>query len=517
MHFHPNNPTSTAGKTIYVILSITLALAFLFSVLANRPTMDVGAVRYANHLHHYDEDDQYALLADSLLHGKTSLNLPVPDELKGLENPYDPMARYDVGSEEVPIYWDHAYHNGQYYCYFGVVPAVLVYIPYEIITGNWMPTPLAVALIGFPVIAAMSLLVRRFALHYFSESVTTISLCLCLLILFAGSNVIAPGFISRFYSVPTLSAQLFTYMGLWFWLGAQRNGTRSKNASSSAESLKVNTLSGKHLFFGSLCMALTLGCRPQFVLASFLAFAIFRKEIFKERLLFSGRGAKLTALALIPFAIVFAPLFWYNYARFGSVFDFGSAYNLTGFDMTAYHQRYLFTFLLMVVYLFWPLNPTGSFPFIEPMNPFFLDYGWAPNEPFFGGMFAMAPILLFAFAMPFLSKSFKAKGLWAFSVLCIVFALVVLFVDTRVAGLTERYICDFGFYFAFVAYLSLLTLQEKFANEKYKRRILMSVAICFTVFTIVIGSLALFSPERYESISSRNPELYSQASSLFGQ
>lgn len=518
MRFHPNSPYSLPGKAIYVAFAILLALGFLFSVVVNLPAEPRDSLWYRADLHHYDEDDQYARLADSLLHGRVSLDLPVPDELKRLENPYDPLARYDIGSEDVPIYWDHAYRHGEYYSYFGVVPAVLVYLPYEVITGRWMPTPLATALIGILAIAAMSLLVRRFALRYFAGSTTTVSLCLCLLVLFAGSNAIALGFLSRFYSIPTLSAQCFTFMGLWFWLGAKRNGRRTEeDATSGPKPFISDTLSASHLFFGSLCMALTLGCRPQFILASFLAFAVFGLEIFKDRLLFSKRGIKSTILALAPFAVVFAPLLWYNYARFGSIFDFGSAYNLTGFDMTAYHQRYLFTFLLMAVYLFWPITPTGSFPFVEPMDPFFLNYGWAPNEPFFGGMFAMAPILLFAFAMPFLSRMFKAKQVWAFSILCIAFAFVVLFVDTRVAGLTERYICDFGFYFALVACLSLLALQEKLETDRRKERIVMGAAIFLAVFTLTIGALALFSPERYEAISTQNPELYSQVSGLFGQ
>ncbi len=516
MRYRANSPFSALGKTIYAVFSVLLAFGFLFSVVANAPSESKDTLWYRADLHHYDEDDQYARLADSILNGEISLDLPVPDELKELENPYDPLARYDIGSEDVPIYWDHAYRHGKYYSYFGVVPAVLIYLPYEVITGSWMPTPSAVALIGILAIAAMSLFTRRFVLLYFEQTATTTSLLLCLFMLFAGSNVVSLGFLSRFYSVPTLSAQFFTFMGLWFWLGAKGMGIRTGGASNGPEPFKPNTLSGSHLFFGSICMALTLGCRPQFVLASFLAFAIFKDEIFRSRSLFSKQGIKPTALALIPFAIVFAPLLWYNYARFGSVFDFGSAYNLTGFDMTAYHQRYLFTFLLMVIYLFCPINPTGSFPFLEPIDPFFLKYGWAPNEPFFGGMFAVAPILLFTFAMPFLSKPFKAKQVCVFSILCVTFALVVLFVDTRVAGLTERYICDFGFYFALVACLSILALQEKLKAKKNRERIMMAIATCLAAFTLIVGALALFSPERYEPISSLNPELYAQVSGLFG-
>ena len=32
--------------------------------------------------------------------------------------------------------WDHAYYKGKYYVYFGVVPAILFYLPYYVITGT---------------------------------------------------------------------------------------------------------------------------------------------------------------------------------------------------------------------------------------------------------------------------------------------------------------------------------------------------------------------------------------------
>ena len=40
---------------------------------------------------------------------------------------------------------------------------------------------------------------------------------------------------------------------------------------------------------------------------------------------------------MLPFVIFGAFMMFYNYARFGSVFDFGQNYNLTVMDMTAEH------------------------------------------------------------------------------------------------------------------------------------------------------------------------------------
>ena len=73
--------------------------------------------------------NQYELMAESILEGRIDFNYGDEDELAGLENPYDPDERKEAG---VKYHWDHAYYNGHYYMYFGIVPVFLVFLPYRV-------------------------------------------------------------------------------------------------------------------------------------------------------------------------------------------------------------------------------------------------------------------------------------------------------------------------------------------------------------------------------------------------
>lgn len=62
-------------------------------------------------------------MADSLLEGHLYLDYSdVDPRLLRMENPYNPEARTEQG---VAVHWDHAWYEGHYYMYFGIVPAVI--------------------------------------------------------------------------------------------------------------------------------------------------------------------------------------------------------------------------------------------------------------------------------------------------------------------------------------------------------------------------------------------------------
>ena len=82
--------------------------------------------------------DQYERMAQSILHGHLYLEYEdVDPRLSEMENPYDPQARKELG---IYYHWDHAFYNGKYYMYFGIVPVVLLFLPYQLLTGNALTT-----------------------------------------------------------------------------------------------------------------------------------------------------------------------------------------------------------------------------------------------------------------------------------------------------------------------------------------------------------------------------------------
>ena len=119
---------------------------------------------------------------------------------------------------------------------------------------------------------------------------------------------------------------------------------------------------------------------------------IFWDSVFKHRTLFSRKGIVPTVAICSPIFLIFIPLFLYNYFRFGNILDFGSNYNLTGFDMTNSNQPILSVLPLVFYYLFQPGSIIGHFPFVSLTNIPVLT--WFPMEPSVGGIFMIAPFFL---------------------------------------------------------------------------------------------------------------------------
>lgn len=112
---------------------------------------------------HSHQRNEYELMANSLIEGHLYLDYTPNKALDEMENPYDTQMRRALG---VHVHWDSAYYNGKYYMYFGVVPAVLVFVPYKLITGyslaSYHATQLFTALYLIGLFFLMRLISRSF-------------------------------------------------------------------------------------------------------------------------------------------------------------------------------------------------------------------------------------------------------------------------------------------------------------------------------------------------------------------
>ena len=80
---------------------------------------------------------QYAELAKSMAHGQLYLEETPPQWLQEMDDPYDKGSRDELQKETGEEYlFDVAYHDGHYYVYFGVVPVLVFYLPFYLITGS---------------------------------------------------------------------------------------------------------------------------------------------------------------------------------------------------------------------------------------------------------------------------------------------------------------------------------------------------------------------------------------------
>ena len=76
------------------------------------------------------QDKIYYRFVDSIIAGQISLTTEAPEELSLLDNPYDTTQRSGIS-----YLWDVAYYKDSYFVYFGILPALLIYIPVKLLTG----------------------------------------------------------------------------------------------------------------------------------------------------------------------------------------------------------------------------------------------------------------------------------------------------------------------------------------------------------------------------------------------
>lgn len=271
-------------------------------------------------------------------------------------------------------------------------PALLTFVPYQLITGHWMPTWVAMGIFSALAVVFGTLLVRRLAHDYFPKA----SLGVVWLVIIGfniGTNLFVYNMSCNFYGVPIVCAIALVLMGLWFWQVSKRHD---------------GSVNGRLIGAGSLCMALLLGSRPQFAAAWLLAFPLFWEQITQHRTLFSKRGAWGTAAALLLFVLVTVPLLYYNHIRFGAWLNFGQNYNFTGFDLTTRRSPLYILPGQVFNQLFEPVATTMRFPFITTVDTTLA----APNEPSIGGYFAVYPLALFALLFILLRYQLRDHKVW---------------------------------------------------------------------------------------------------------
>lgn len=419
---------------------------------------------------------EFHKLAVALKEGHFYLNDEPSDTLKKLENPYDTNDRkFAFENSEEEFLWDYSYYNEKYYVYFGVVPALIAYLPLSYIIGDYaLPNFLYIYVMGIMVVVASYFLLKEVVVRYFKNIP---ALLFILLWLFFINACQLPYMMHRpeFYSIPIITALMFTMLGLYLWFSS----TREK---------KINK---KRMIFGSLCMALVAGCRPQFLVGSFLCFPIFYKY-FEKNKLFTKENIKNIVLFMIPYIIIAAILMYYNYARFGSVFDFGANYNLTTNDMTKRGFVLDRIPLGIMTYLFDPIKFINEFPFIEPSVIQTNYLGTTISEKFLGGIISSNLLLILSLFIFKFKKYFNNKKLYAVALMSTIFALIVIVMDTEMAGILPRYLADFAWLLLISTILIILSIYSTIKEEKIRNLFKMlfisslMITLCYSFFLIFV-------------------------------
>jgi hypothetical protein len=296
-----------------------------------------------------------------------------------------------------------------------------------------------------------------------------------------------------------------------------------------------------YLLFSALAFGLAGGTR-----VNLLPSVIFLALLILWRVYLS-HGRKLSAsipsfaLTIIPLAIIACSLAWYNYVRFGSIFEFGHRYQLTGLSQTEdYKDQISINYIVpnLYTYVFRMPSLSGSFPFVtipaikENMWPFFihLPENYYYPEPTAGALFVV-PLLAFTGILLIRLLWLLANGdvslvrnravnsnsqfFWfGFSLLG--YVLIQMFLLFSFVSSSMRYLFDLSPALIVLSTMFIGYHVQSFEGNPYVVKILSGVWLLAALFTVVFGFLVGLTGGQNNFLN-KNPQLYYQLLEWFNR
>lgn len=439
---------------------------------------------------------EYQKLAESISQGEVHILESPSPFLVEMENPYDYTLRSQVMSEAGEGFlWDYAYFEGKYYVYFGIVPEILFFLPYYLLTGNHLYNYQVIFIGAVCVLLGIIGIIYQVIKRYFPQ--TSLGAWYLLTeIVVMGSGLIYMCKRPDMYTVPIIIGLGFGLLGIWIFLCIEKKDKHSLLL----------------VVIGSLCMAMTAGCRPQLFLMALFPVLFFHKRIFSIKYLKTREGIKESMAFLIPMFTIACLLMYYNFIRFGSVFDFGANYNLTFNDMRNRGLVLERIPLGIFAYLFAPIKLILDFPFTEA-NYFSTNYlGVTISEATYGGIFAVNLFVWLGPMLIFLRKNFKRNMIMDAAFLCMAVGVGIVVIDTEMSGILMRYFNDFSIFFLFTAFLAWLLFYKKARGEIVRKCLHTFLVLCL-ILSIVYQS-AIFFLDTGEALADLRTELFAEAKYL---
>jgi len=435
------------------------------------------------------EGDLYSQqLVDALLKKETCLSFKPSEQFMKLKNPYDITERSvaEMG-RDIDYIWDAAYYNGNFYVYFGVVPAVLLFVPFKLVTGYYLSTAFAVTLFINVYLIFLNAILIFCIKNWLPEASFAVYPC-SILTIDAASNALLIISSARFYELVYAAGLAFAAIGLYLLLS---NGWKERDSYF-------------RIFIGGLCLALTVGCRPPMLFYSFLLVPHLYKRLKHKTV----KQNFLPFLILaIPYIIVAIGLMFYNYIRFDTILEFGQNYQITVTDIGK--GSYFLSSLPWCLWrgMFQPLAVNAKFPFVHTGDSTIEFAGYMLNAEIILPMFSSIPLLYCMFC-PSLWKEWKEKRQPYLTGLLITviglgwFIAGIVFVS---AGVSDRYTVEsiplltFG---ALLLYCNHVTNAKPVSVPK-----LLKIMTVTTLFSVTVAFLFGIVGE-YDWIREQSPAFY---------
>lgn len=420
--------------------------------------------------------NQYELMAEAILDGHIDFDYGDEDSLSQLENPYDPVARKEAG---VKYHWDHAYYNGHYYMYFGIVPVFLVFLPYRILTGTALTTYHATQIfVAFSVVGIFVLfdLLSKLFFKNLNYGVR-LSLSVAFSVMSVWYSTAEPAL----YCTAITSAIALEVWSLYFFIRAVW-GEQKENRQILFAGI------------GALSGALAFGCRPPIALANILVLPML--AVFLKQRKFTPKLFGKLFLAALPYFAVATGLMIYNYVRFDNPFEFGQAYQLTVADQSQYKITLDFNTVTRILkglaQNFLAIGKiSGEFPYIKA-----------------GGVFFNFPILLLCFGIisPSVLKNMKKSKILTLVIGFFITVLIITAADVMwTPYLLERYRMDIYFIMG-IACFTVVGMMSNSYDGKI-RRCVNCAAVILPVITVIssvllcVNTVGKYYPDKVSEIA----------------
>ena len=281
--------------------------------------------------------NDYVDLGRAFLHGQLSLLESPHPALAGLGNPYEYSQRKDI-----PYHWDASYYDGQYFLYWGPVPA-LISAAIEAIVGTPPPASILVVIPYLGLMAVATALLFHLG-HAFGAGPRA-TVWLFILIGFFNLPMLFTIGQPRHYQASIMFGQFFLMGGLLAFVLYARARRPSWLAASG--------------------IAWGLAFASRYNLAISIAVYLLLTALWLWRDRSSDSFLVRLGLLAAPLALCLLGLGLYNVARFGNPLETGMTYQLTipEFRQVSYSAAYIPSGLYS--YLLYPLTPSDVFPFIQ--------------------------------------------------------------------------------------------------------------------------------------------------------
>ncbi len=471
-------------KKIFILISILFVIFFYYFISTNlfhpemfKPTKNI--------LIYVPVGNYYNVVLNSLKNNRLYISDSSVYPILNQPEIYRNFSKYAMKNQKL---FDTSYYNGKVYLYFGITPLLAFYTPFYLITDLFLTDKLVTFIllsltfiISFIITKKIIQKITTTKIPFYMDILVIFLIGFCNYAIFLLSKTCS-------YEVAIASAVFLLFLSLCLFL----------IYSYSRSSYLL-------IFFISLFIALSVGCRPHYILfIPLFIIAIILTELFKKT--DNKTIMKFLLVFIIPLILYGSLLALYNYLRFDSIFEFGRTYQLNELNPIDWHFKIQDLLTGIKYNLFQSPIINTKFPLFSLVSA----KGHSIGNEFITGIIYTFPLililLLFPFTLYILWK--KDKTISIFLLLLTFISTVNFFVDTSIGGIIQRFLFE---YLCILVLISIIIFYYLYTSTKsvlikYSLNIFF---IAIYIFSIYINISLLFCYENslyYRASSNGNYE-----------